>query len=255
MSVLETKGATMRFGGLTAVDDLNLVINEGEIVSMIGPNGAGKTTCFNMITGIYQPTAGDIYFYGQKITGKRPDQVAALGIARTFQNIRLFKTMSVLDNVMAATHMHRKSGLFSNIFHLPNAVSEERKMKEKAMEMLKAVGLEKYSDWQATSLPYGLQRRLEIARALVSNPKLLLLDEPAAGMNPKESDELADFIFEIKEKFHITVFLIEHHMKLVMKVSDRIYVEQYGKTIAMGSPEEISNNPLVIQAYLGEEEE
>jgi branched-chain amino acid transport system ATP-binding protein len=253
-AVLETKHATMKFGGLTAVDDLNLVVNEGEIVSLIGPNGAGKTTCFNMVTGIYTPSEGEIWFYGQNITGKRPDQVAKLGISRTFQNIRLFKTMTVLENVLTATHMLRKSGLFANVLHLPNALKEETEMKEKAMELLEAVGLKEYADWQATSLPYGMQRRLEIARALVSGPKLLLLDEPAAGMNPKESDELADFIREIKEKFHITVFLIEHHMKLVMKISDRIYVCQYGKTIAMGSPEEISNNPLVIQAYLGEEE-
>ncbi len=253
MSVLETRHVTMRFGGLTAVDDLNIVIEEGEIVSLIGPNGAGKTTCFNVITGIYQPTEGEVFFYGQKINGRRPDQVASIGISRTFQNIRLFKTMTVLDNVMCATHFNRRSGLFSNILHLPNATREEGVNREKAMKILEEVGLAQYADWKATSLPYGLQRRLEIARALISEPKLLLLDEPAAGMNPKESDELADFIFEIKDKFHITVFLIEHHMKLVMKISDRIYVTQYGKTIAMGTPEEIRNNPLVIQAYLGEE--
>ncbi|MCR5067907.1 MAG: ABC transporter ATP-binding protein [Erysipelotrichaceae bacterium] len=253
MSVLETRHVTMRFGGLTAVDDLNIVIDEGEIVSLIGPNGAGKTTCFNVITGIYQPTEGEVFFYGEKLNGKRPDQVASIGISRTFQNIRLFKTMSVLDNVMCATHFNRRSGLFANILHLPNATKEEGVSREKAMKILEEVGLAQYADWKATSLPYGLQRRLEIARALISEPKLLLLDEPAAGMNPKESDELADFIFEIKDKFHITVFLIEHHMKLVMKISDRIYVTQYGKTIAMGTPEEIRNNPLVIQAYLGEE--
>lgn len=253
MNVLETRHVTMRFGGLTAVDDLNIEIKEGEIVSLIGPNGAGKTTCFNVITGIYQPTEGEVYFYGEKLNGKRPDQVASVGISRTFQNIRLFKTMTVLDNVLCATHFNRRSGLFSNVLHLPNALKEEKADRQKALTILKEVGLEDYADWKATSLPYGMQRRLEIARALVSEPKLMLLDEPAAGMNPKESDELADFIFEIKDKFHITVFLIEHHMKLVMKISDRIYVTQYGKTIAMGTPEEIRNNPLVIQAYLGEE--
>ncbi len=254
MTILETRHATMRFGGLTAVDDLNLYIKEGEIVSLIGPNGAGKTTCFNMVTGIYEPTEGEIYFQGVKINGKRPDQVAKMGIARTFQNIRLFKTMTVLENVLAATHLHRHNGLFPSVLHFPGAVREEKEMEARARELLEAVGLTQYVDWKATSLPYGLQRRLEIARAMVTNPKLLLLDEPAAGMNPKESDELAFFIREIKEKFRVTVFLIEHHMKLVMKISDRIYVTQYGKTIAMGTPEEISNNPLVIQAYLGEEE-
>ncbi len=255
MAILETKHATMRFGGLTAVDDLNLVVDEGEIVALIGPNGAGKTTCFNMVTGIYTPTEGEIYFCGKKINGKRPDQVAKMGISRTFQNIRLFKTMTVYENVLAATHMQVKADLFSSVLHLPHANKERKKMEERANEMLEAVGLTEYKDWKATSLPYGLQRRLEIARALVVNPKLLLLDEPAAGMNPIESDELADFIFEIRDKFHVTVFLIEHHMKLVMKISDRIYVEQYGKTIAVGTPSEIQQNPLVIQAYLGEEEE
>ena len=254
MAILETKHATMRFGGLTAVDDLNLEINEGEIVAIIGPNGAGKTTSFNMITGIYEPTEGDIVFLGQRINGLRPDQIARLGVSRTFQNIRLFKSMTVLENVVIANHQKIKSSLFAAALHLPSARKEEAEIFQRSLELLEATGLAQYKDWKATSLPYGLQRRLEIARALVSSPTWLLLDEPAAGMNPKESEELAQFIFEIREKFHLTILLIEHHMKLVMKISDRIYVEQYGKTIAVGTPSEIQKNQAVINAYLGEED-
>ena len=253
MSVLQTNHATMRFGGLTAVDDLNLHINEKEIVAVIGPNGAGKTTAFNMITGVYRPSEGSIDFLGQCISRKRPDQIARLGVARTFQNIRLFKSMTVLENVLVANHLHMKSGLFGTVLQFPMARREEAQMMERSLELLRETGLLEYRDWQATSLPYGLQRRLEIARAMTTAPKLLLLDEPAAGMNPKESAELAEFIHEIREQFNLTILLIEHHMKLVMKISDRIYVLQYGKTIADGVPEEIRANPAVVKAYLGEE--
>ena len=250
MAVLQTNHATMRFGGLTAVDDLNL---QKEIVAVIGPNGAGKTTAFNMITGVYRPSEGSIDFQGQCISHKRPDQIARLGVARTFQNIRLFKSMTVLENVLVANHLHIKSSLFGAALQFPLARREESQMMERSLELLRETGLLEYRDWQATSLPYGLQRRLEIARAMTTSPKLLLLDEPAAGMNPKESAELAEFIHEIREKFNLTIILIEHHMKLVMKISDRIYVLQYGKTIADGVPEEIRANPAVVKAYLGEE--
>ena len=253
MAVLQTNHATMRFGGLTAVDDLNLHVDEKEIVAVIGPNGAGKTTAFNMITGVYRPSEGSIDFQGQCISHKRPDQIARFGVARTFQNIRLFKSMTVLENVLVANHLHIKSSLFGAALQFPLARREESQMMERSLELLRETGLLKYRDWQATSLPYGLQRRLEIARAMTTSPKLLLLDEPAAGMNPKESAELAEFIHEIREKFNLTIILIEHHMKLVMKISDRIYVLQYGKTIADGVPEEIRANPAVVKAYLGEE--
>lgn len=254
MAVLETRGATMRFGGLTAVDDLSLRVNNQEIVAVIGPNGAGKTTAFNMITGVYRPTEGEIFFSDTCISRKRPDQIARLGVARTFQNIRLFKSMTVMENVMVANHLHMRSGLFGASLRFPLARREEAQMAERSIEMLETTGLMEYKDWKATSLPYGLQRHLEIARAMTTNPKLLLLDEPAAGMNPKESAELAEFIHQIREKFGMTILLIEHHMKLVMNISDRIYVLQYGKTIANGTPDEIRANPAVIKAYLGEED-
>ncbi|MCI9507381.1 MAG: ABC transporter ATP-binding protein [Oscillospiraceae bacterium] len=254
MAVLETKGATMRFGGLTAVDSLSLRVDNREIVAVIGPNGAGKTTAFNMITGVYRPTEGEIFFSDTCISRKRPDQIARLGVARTFQNIRLFRSMTVMENVMVANHLHMRSGLFGASLRSPLARREEAQMAERSIEMLETTGLVEYKDWKATSLPYGLQRHLEIARAMTTNPKLLLLDEPAAGMNPKESAELAEFIHQIREKFGMTILLIEHHMKLVMNISDRIYVLQYGKTIANGTPDEIRANPAVIKAYLGEED-
>ena len=254
MAVLETKGATMRFGGLTAVDSLSLRVDNREIVAVIGPNGAGKTTAFNMITGVYRPTEGEIFFSDTCISRKRPDQIARLGVARTFQNIRLFRSMTVMENVMVANHLHMRSGLFGASLRSPLARREEAQMVEHSIEMLETTGLMEYKDWKATSLPYGLQRHLEIARAMTTNPKLLLLDEPAAGMNPKESAELAEFIHQIREKFGMTILLIEHHMKLVMNISDRIYVLQYGKTIANGAPDEIRANPAVIKAYLGEED-
>ncbi len=250
--LLKTKNVTIRFGGLVAVDLLNIEVNSGEIIAIIGPNGAGKTTAFNLITGVYTPTEGDILLDGLKINGKRPDEIAKLGIARTFQNIRLFKDLTVLENVLIATHLNKKTGLFSATFRLPHAVKEEKAMIKFAEDLLEETGLLQFRDEIASNLPYGLQRRLEIARALATKPKLLLLDEPAAGMNPKESLELTEFIREIRDKFNLTVLLIEHHMQLVMDISDRIYVLEYGRTIAKGVPAEIQANPVVIKAYLGE---
>lgn len=251
MSLLKTDCITMRFGGLTAVDGFSLDIDEGEIIGLIGPNGAGKTTVFNMITGIYTPTENNIFFMDEKITGLKPDKIAAKGIARTFQNIRLLDNLPVIDNVMIGTHLHLKSNLFSSIFRFPSYIREEQELYEKSMDLLKKVELEEYAHEKAGSLPYGKQRKLEIARALATEPKLILLDEPAAGMNPQESKALVDFIKQIKEEFEITVFLIEHDMSVVMKICERIVVLDYGKTIAEGKPEEIKNNPEVIRAYLG----
>ena len=267
MYVLKTDNITMQFGGLTAVKDFNLEMRKGEIVALIGPNGAGKTTAFNMITGVYTPTRGRILL-GQRsmadgkevyiekdITGLRPDQITGLGIARTFQNIRLFKDLSVLDNVLIANHLRIKSNVFEAIFKLPRYRREEKQMVEKSMNLLEKVGLADYKDEKSSSLPYGRQRRLEIARALATNPSILLLDEPAAGMNPKESEDLTIFIKQIRDEFDLTVFLIEHHMQVVMDISDRIYVLDYGITIAQGSPHEIQNNQRVIEAYLGVDED
>ncbi len=252
--ILKTTDATICFGGLVAVNLLNIEVHQGEIVSIIGPNGAGKTTAFNMITGVYEPTDGTIEFKGQVLNGKRPDEIAKLGIARTFQNIRLFKDLSVLENVIIATHLNVKSNFFASVLSLPGARKEEKQMLEFSLSLLEETGLLEHKDDIASSLPYGLQRRLEIARALATKPQLLLLDEPAAGMNPKESEDLTEFIREIRDKFNLTVLLIEHHMQLVMDISDRIYVLEYGRTIAKGVPSEIQENPLVIKAYLGEEE-
>ena len=272
-NVLKVENATMQFGGVVAVDNLNLEVNEGEIVSLIGPNGAGKTTAFNVITGVYAPSNGRVYFNGECIVenyphGKMkklykgehageytrsieptPDKITQMGMARTFQNIRLWKSQTVLDNVLMAKHMRRTSNLFSATFRLNK--KEEQRQHDEAMELLRVVGLEDVKDDLATSLPYGKQRRLEIARALATEPKLLLLDEPAAGMNPQETQELTQFIGEIRENFHMTVLLIEHHMDLVMDISDRIYVLDFGKLIASGVPAEIQNNARVIDAYLG----
>ncbi len=254
-ALLETKDVTIRFGGLVAVNLLNIEVKKGEIVAIIGPNGAGKTTAFNLITGVYTPTEGDVLLNGEKINGRRPDEIAKLGIARTFQNIRLFKDLTVLENVLIATHLNVKSGLLSSVLKLPGARKEEKEMIKFAEFLLDETGLLKYKNDIASSLPYGLQRRLEIARALATKPKLLLLDEPAAGMNPKESEDLTEFIGQIRDKFGLTVLLIEHHMQLVMDISDRIYVLEYGRTIAKGIPAEIQANPAVIKAYLGEEDD
>ncbi|MDI3547608.1 MAG: branched-chain amino acid transport system ATP-binding protein [Halanaerobiales bacterium] len=251
MTLLKADNITMRFGGLTAVDSFKIEIEPGEIVGLIGPNGAGKTTVFNMITGIYTPTENRIYFQEEDITGLKPDRIAKMGIARTFQNIRLLDNLSVLDNVMIGTHLHLKSNLFSAIFRLPGYVKEENELYEKSRQLLKKVELDEYAGEKAGSLPYGKQRKLEIARALATEPRLLLLDEPAAGMNPQESKELVDFIRQIRDEFEVTVFLIEHDMKVVMEICERILVLDYGVTIAEGKPEEIKNNPEVIKAYLG----
>lgn len=253
MYMLETEQLSMKFGGLSALTDLNLRLSKGDIVAIIGPNGAGKTTAFNVITGIYTPTSGNVIFQNQNINGVRPDLIAKMGIARTFQNIRLFKAMTVLDNVLIANHMRTKSGLFGSVLQFPNARREEKEAVEFSTHLLEQTGLIDYKDDISNSLPYGLQRRLEIARALATRPFLLLLDEPAAGMNPKESDDLAQFICDIREQFDLTILLIEHHMKLVMDISDSIYVLEYGNTIAHGLPREIRENPKVIRAYLGEE--
>lgn len=272
-NVLRVENVTMQFGGVVAVDDLSMEVNEGEIVALIGPNGAGKTTAFNVITGVYAPTNGQVLFDGKKVVenhprgkmrrqykGKHlgdyksvleptPDKLTRMGMARTFQNIRLWKSMTVFDNVLIAKHLRRSSNMFTAMFRL-NA-REEARQRAEVLELLRVVGLEDVKDELATSLPYGKQRRLEIARALANDPKLLLLDEPAAGMNPQETLELAEFIREIREKFHKTILLIEHHMDLVMGIADRIYVLDFGELIAQGTPEEIQNNARVIDAYLG----
>lgn len=251
MSLLKVDQITMQFGGLTAVNNFNLELNKNEIVALIGPNGAGKTTAFNMVTGVYNPTKGKIYFEGKDITGLRPDQITSLGIARTFQNIRLFKELSVLDNVLIANHLNVKSNVFEAILKLPRYKREEKTMVQRSFELLDKVGLGDLKHEKSSSLPYGKQRRLEIARALATNPKILLLDEPAAGMNPKETEDLTSFIKQIKDDFDLTIFMIEHHMQVVMGISNRIYVLDYGVTIAQGSPYEIQNNQKVIEAYLG----
>ena len=248
-NVLHIENLTMQFGGVVAVDNFSMDVNKGEIVALIGPNGAGKTTAFNAVTGVYLPTAGQVSLMGEVITGLRPDQITSRGIARTFQNIRLFSSMTVFENVLTAHHLRRTSSLFSATFRL-NA-QEERHMREDTDALLKKVDLYDMRDEMAVSLPYGRQRMLEIVRALASQPKLLLLDEPAAGMNPQETDELGEFIKRIRREFDLTVFIIEHHMNLVMKISDRIYVIEFGRQIAEGRPEEIQNNQAVIDAYLG----
>ncbi|MGN0996365.1 MAG: ABC transporter ATP-binding protein [Candidatus Ventricola sp.] len=249
--ILEVNHATMRFGGLVAVSDLCMHIDEQEIVALIGPNGAGKTTAFNMITGVYKPTSGSVTLTGRNITGMRPDRIAHAGIARTFQNIRLFKALSVLDNVVIAQHLRLSSSWVSAVLRLPRYRQENAQMLQKAEELLRYMGLWEVRNEVASSLPYGMQRKLEIARALATQPTLLLLDEPAAGMNPAESAELTELIRGIRDRFRLTVLLIEHHMDVVMDISDRIYVLNYGGLIAEGTPEEIQNNDDVIRAYLG----
>ena len=277
--VLRLENITMQFGGVVAINNLSMEINQGEIVALIGPNGAGKTTAFNCVTGVYEPTNGIVYFHGEPIVvnhpqGKMvkqyggingelyvnrkpvahtPDRITHMGIARTFQNIRLFKSQTAFENVLIGTHLRKTSNMFTATFRM-NA-KEEKANREKTAELLEIVGLADVANELATSLPYGKQRRLEIARALATDPTLLLLDEPAAGMNPQETDELGEFIVDIKNRFNLTVFMIEHHMNLVMDISDRIYVLDFGKQIAEGTPDEIQRNPAVIEADLGKQKE
>ena len=256
--ILGVKQLTMDFGGLRALNHLDLDINEGEIVALIGPNGAGKTTFFNCITGIYAPTNGDVMITPpgkktERINGIKPNHVTEHGMARTFQNIRLFQNMSVLENVMIGRHCRLHAGIAGAIFRNPATVAEEKQVVEDSYRVLEKIGLEQYVNEMAKNLPYGAQRRLEIARAMGTDPFLLLLDEPAAGMNPQETKELVDLIVKIRDEEKISILLIEHDMKLVMSLSDRIFVMDYGKKIAQGTPEEIKSDPVVIKAYLGEE--
>lgn len=274
-NVLHLDDVTMQFGGVVAVNNLSLDVNKGEIVALIGPNGAGKTTAFNCITGVYEPTNGVVSYNGDVIVANHPrgkmkklyagenadkfrhvktvdptpDKITKIGIARTFQNIRLWKSMTVFDNVLTAKHMRARQNVFSATLRI--TYSEEKRMREETMALLEEQDLAKYADDLATSLPYGLQRRLEIARALATEPQLLLLDEPAAGMNPQETQELGEFIMQIKNKHDLTIFMIEHHMDLVMQFSDRIYVIDFGKLICEGTPEFVQADPRVIDAYLG----
>jgi branched-chain amino acid transport system ATP-binding protein len=274
-NILDMDKITIKFGGLTAVDTLSMYINKGELVGLIGPNGAGKTTVFNVITGIYSPTSGKVFFKGIDITGLKPQLINQIGIARTFQNIRLFSDMTVLENTMVGQHSYFtnwkalkflhlhdpkkyprpswRPWLFSAILKTPDYMRVEKEMKERALDLLRKMDLQRYADFKASSLPYGQQRKLEIARALATNPTLLILDEPAAGMNPQESQELLESIKKIMEDFSLTILLIEHDMKFVMNICERIYVLDYGKLISHGNPEAVQNDKKVIEAYLGDE--
>lgn len=253
MPMLKVDHLFKSFGGVKAIQDFSIEVESGDIHGIIGPNGAGKTSIFNVISGIYPADEGAVFLDGKDITRLEQHQITLNGMGRTFQNIRLFKTQTAFENVLIATHLHRTSNLLTATLRLNHA--EEKRMRQHALDMLEVVGLADLRDELATSLPYGMQRRLEIARALATKPRLLLLDEPAAGMNPQETDDLGRFIVDIKQRFDLTVFLIEHHMDLVMDISDRIYVIDFGRLIATGRPDEVQDNPDVITAYLGVDEE
>ena len=252
MALLEVTDLGIYFGGLRAVDELNMTLEEGSLVGLIGPNGAGKTTVFNMLTGVYRPTDGGIRLAGENIVGKKPHEICKMGIARTFQNIRLFNKLTVLDNVKVGLHNEITYSLAESLLHVGSYRKKEKMMDERAMEILKVFDLDGQWDYKATNLPYGKQRKLEISRALATDPKLLLLDEPAAGMNPNETEELMETIELVREKFHVTVLLIEHDMKLVSGICEYLYVLNFGRLLAEGTPAQVLSNPEVITAYLGD---